>query len=243
MKKRYLTTVWTLPALLMCLTPPVQAEDEKDQGLTEVAASQCLSVRRGTEEAVKEEGIHAKNLSPKTKHRLDRFAMIRFDSGDFGKPVQGAGLRLRPFKYDHEEFESMRFRVYGIKDGDKEDEKFEEKTYDPLAEDTILDRRIANMLDRKQVALLGTFKTVENENVLFSSRGLLTFLRQDTNGTVTLVLVRETESGLNSRFSSAHSQTPPTLMMRLSEQAPSTEEQPEEEPAEQAQDNPAVQAE
>lgn len=221
-------------ALLAATAPflPVYAEEqteEEDHGLTEVIASQDLSVRRGTDKAVKEQGIHPKKINRKEKHELDRFAMIRFDSEDFGKDVRAVGLKLKPVIFGDENNKPMRFRVYGVVDGDKEDEKFDEKTYDPNAEDTIVDRRISTVLNRKQVSILGSFSTDREEDVLFTSKTLLSLVKTDTNGTVTLVIVRETDSGLNSTFAPRQSKTPPTLVMKLTEAEEAAPTESEEE--------------
>lgn len=230
------TIATSLAALLVvAFVLPASAETEKEDGLTHIVASQDLSVRRGTDKAVKEGGIHPKNISRKEKHELDRFALIRFDSEDFGKGVRAAGLRLQPLSFGDHKNKPMRFRVYGVTDGDPQDEKFTEKDYDPNAEDTIVDRRISTVIDRKQVSILGSFSTEKDETVLFTSRSFLSFVRADTNGTVTLVIVRETESGLNSTFLPRQSERPPTLLMKLSEK--------DEEPAEGAEAEDAEDAE
>lgn len=220
---RYSLSLLAAIALLL----PAHAEDsaeEKDDGLIEVVASQDLSVRRGTDKAVTEKGIHPKKVNRKEKHQLDRFAMIRFDSEGFGKNVRTVGLKLTPVIFGDEKNKPMRFRVYGVNDGDKEDEKFDEKTYDPNAEGTMVDRRISTVLDRKQVSILGGFSTEKGDEVLFTSSTLLSLVKTDTNGTVTLVIVRETDTGLNSTFAPRQSETPPRLVMKL--------DTPKEEPAE-----------
>lgn len=206
---------WIGFALMSVLVMPAWADDEKDDGLTEVIASQDISVRRGEDKAVKEKGIHPKKINRKEKHKLDRFAMIRFDSDDFGKDVRAAGLRLKPVIFGDHKNKPMRFRVYGVNDGDEQDEKFTEKDYDPNAKDTIVDRRISTVIDRKQVSILGSFSTEKDEEVLFSNRNFLAFVRSDTNGTVTFVLIRETESGLNSTFAPRQSDDGPRLVMKL----------------------------
>lgn len=210
---------WIGFALLALLVLPAWAEEEKDDGLTEVIASQDISVRRGTDKAVKEKGIHPKKISRKEKHQLDRFALIRFDNEDFGKDVRAAGLRLKPVIFGDHKNKPMRFRVYGVTDGDEQDEKFTEKDYDPNAEDTIVDRRVSTVIDRKQVSILGSFSTEKDEEVLFSTRNFLAFVRADTNGTVTFVLIRETESGLNSTFAPRQSEDGPRLVMKLDKKA------------------------
>lgn len=207
-------------ALAFLLVLPAYAEgdqEEKDDGLTRVMASQDISVRRGTDKAAKEKGIHPKKISRKEKHKLDRFAMIRFDSEDFGKGVRAVGLRLVPVTFGDKKNKPIRFRVYGVTDGDEQDEKFTEKDYDPNAEDTIVDRRISTVIDRKQVSILGSFSTEKDEEVLFTTRNLLAFVRADKNGTVTLVIVRETESPLDSTFAPRQSENGPRLVMKLEE--------------------------
>lgn len=210
--------------LTLLALPSLAADDENDDGLIEVVASQDLCVRRGEDKAIKEGGIHVKNVKEREKHPLDRFAMLRFDRDDF-RDVRTVGLRMTPVNFSDYN-KAMRFRVYGVLDGDEQDEKFEEKTYDPNGEDTIVDRRLTTMIDRKQVTILGNFSTEQDEQVLFSTRNLLAFVRGDTNGTVTLVIVRETESGHNSTFATRQSETPPTLVMKLNK-----EDAAEEEPA------------
>lgn len=212
-----LVIAWVLPASAEAA--------EQDNDLFEVVATHDLSIRRGTDMAVKESGIHPKKVNNKDKHELDRFAMIRFDSEDFGKRVRAVGLKLTPQNFgDYNK--SMRFRVYAVYDGDKQDEKFTEKDYDPNAEDTIVDRRISSVLDRKQVNILGTFSTEKDEPVLFTSDTLLSLVRSDTNGTVTLVIVRTTDSGQNSTFARRQTETPPTLVMKLNEKK--EEDEPED---------------
>jgi len=206
------------PLLIGLLAMPTYADEpkEKDDGLIEVMASQDLSVRRGEDKAVKESGIHPKSVKQRERHKLDRFAMIRFDSEDLGKGVRAAGLRLQPVNFSDSN-KAMRFRVYGVNDGDEQDEKFTEKTYDPNDEKSIVDRRLSTMLDRDQVAILGTFTTDKDEAVLFTTRNLLAFLRADTNGTATLVIVRQTDSGHNSTFATRQQDNGPRLVMKLEE--------------------------
>lgn len=227
-------TPLTFTLALACICSVAEAE------LTHVVASQDMSIRRGEDKAVKEGGIHPKNISSKEKKPLDRISLIRFDSKDFGKGVRAAGLKLHPVNFSDYN-KAMRFRVYGVIDGDKEDEAFDEKTYDPNAKGTLIDRRNANMLDRRQVSILGNFATEKDEPVEFTSDLLAAFIRADTNGTVTLILVRETESWHNSTFAPRQSETPPTLVMKLDqqEQAPETdpvqvEPAPEPQPTEPA---------
>lgn len=226
---------WIGCLLAITLVLPTQAEEEaetrKDDGLIRVVASQDLCIRRGEEEVIKERGVHVKNVKRREKHELDRFALIRFDSEDF-ENARAVGLHLEPFNFSDYN-KAMRFRVYGVLDGDEQDEKFEEKTYDPNDEDSIVDRRLSTMVDRKQVTILGNFSTEEDETVLFSTRNLLAFVRGDKNGTVTLVIVRETESWHNSTFTTRESETPPMLVMKLEEKDEELEEAPDEQAEEQ----------
>lgn len=214
---------------IFALALPASAETDEDDGLTKVVASQNLSVRRGEEALIKDLFIHPKNISRKTKHKLDRFALIRFDSEDFGKNVRVAGFRLQPLSFADYGDKPMRFRVYGVMDGDPQDEKFTEKDYDPSAEEALANPRTANMVDRRQATILGGFSTKVDEPVLFNNEKLLSFVRADTNGTVTLVIVRETEAGENSTFRTRKSKTPPTLVIKLDEKEQSpVEEQPQQ---------------
>lgn len=236
MKKKRLSLVWALSMLFLGLASTAQAQADQDDGLTEIVASQNLSVRRGEEALIKDLVIHPKNISRKTKHQLDRFALIRFDSEDFGKGVRAAGFRINPLSFAEYGDKPMRFRVYGVLDGDPQDEKFTEKDYDPAAEDALADRRTANMVNRKQATVLGTFSTKVDEPVLFTNRNFLSFVRADTNGTVTLVIVRETETGFNSTFRTRKSKTPPMVVIKLEEKDQAAAE---EEPAEAKDAEPA----
>lgn len=209
---RCLAAKITLASLISALPLlPAQAEDD----LTEVVASQDLSVRRGVDKAVVEKLIHPKKVSRKEKSELDRFAMVRFDSESFGKDVTAIGLKLKPYIFSDKNNKPMRFLVYAVKDGDPQDETFDEKAYDPEADDTILDRSTPLMLNRDQVFVLGGFVADQDRDVLFTSDQFLAFARADTNGTMTLVLVRETDSGKDSTFAARESETPPTLVMKL----------------------------
>lgn len=223
---------WICCLLMILSVLPAIAEDKpekleqlREDGLTELKASQDVSIRRGEGEPIKENGIHIKNISKKSKHKLDRIALLRFDRDSF-ENVRAVGLHLDPLNFSDYN-KSMRFRVYGVNDGDEQDEKFTEKEYDPTAEDTLVDVRYTTMIDRKQVSILGTFSTEKDETVLFTSRNLLAFVRSDTNGTVTLVIVRETETGHNSSFHSRHGEKAPRLVMKLKQEG--EPEQAEEE--------------
>ena len=192
----------------LSISLPAMAQDP-----IQVTASEDLSVRRGDGEGgpVKERGLHPKTVSEKEKNPLDRFVMIRFDSADFGKDVRAVEFSIQA-RSDDTYDGRFRFRVYGVIDGDKEDEVITEKDYDPGAEGSLFDGS-RNMLDRKQVAVLGSFSTKRGETVRFSSNLLTSFVRSDTNGTVTLVIIRESESPDNSVFEDRKTEHPPTLKM------------------------------
>lgn len=237
MRIQFVCTV--LAALFTCLPAwiAVAETQAEDDGFTRVVASQNLTVQRGDEKATKNKGIHPKKINRKEKHRLDRIAMIRFDNPDLGKAVRVAGLRLKPVNFGDHKNKPMRFRVYGVRDGDQQDEKFTSKDYDPNAEDTLVDRRYPTIIDRRQVAMLGSFSTERDEIVLFSNRQFLAFVRADTNQTVSFVIVRETDSGLNSTFAPVGSDDAPTLLLKFDEkqaeqpeaEQPEVEEEVEEE--------------
>lgn len=205
--------------------------------LIEVAASEDLSIRRGDDgNPVKENGgIHPKKVSNKDESPLDRFAMIRFDSADFGKDVRAAALVLQPRTGDNDGFTGRhRFRVYGVRDGDKEDEQFNEKDYKPGAEGTLFDGS-RNMVDRRQVSVLGSFIAEPGEEVRLITSPLLAFIRADRNATVTLVITRQTDSGENSVFEPRTSENSPKLVLKLAdrdepETDPDTEPEPDEAP-------------
>lgn len=192
-----------------------QKTGEEDDGLTDVVVSQHLSVARGTRESgpKKQGGIHPKRVNEKESSPLDRFALLRFDSKDFGKDVRNVALIMKA--RDGNQFQGRhRFRVYAIRDGDKEDEQFKEKDYDPKAEGTVF-KNTSRLLDSRQVISLGTITTEAGKDVQFLSRQLTALVRADTNGTVTLAIIRETESGKNSVFDDRRSKNPPTLKLLL----------------------------
>ncbi|MGB0768251.1 MAG: hypothetical protein ACPGYV_11135 [Phycisphaeraceae bacterium] len=206
---------------------PAYADEERDDGLIEIMALHDVSIRRGEDKAIKERGVHVKNVSRREKHKLDRIVMLRFDSKDFAD-VRAVGLRLEPVNFSDYN-KAMRFRVYGVLDGDEEDEKFTEKDYDPNGEGTMIDRRLSTMLNRRQVTILGNFSTEKDEPVLFSSQNLYNFVRSDSNETVTLVIVRETESWHNSTFAPRQSEKGPRLVVKLdSQDAPAEDQSPKE---------------
>ncbi len=219
-----------LMLLVTASLPAIAAEP------VEVVASQDLTVRRNSnaqvEQPAVEKGIHPKSIKEDEKNRLDRIAMIRFDSQSFGKDVRGAALLLQARDGDMHK-ERYRFRVYGVRDGDKEDETFTEKEYKPAAKGSLYDDS-SNMIDRQQVATLGSFTSEPGKQVQFSSESLLAFIRADKNGTVTIVITRETENGGNSVFEDTRSQNPPKLKLIAPEAAePAEEAKPAEDAPEQ----------
>jgi len=183
-----------------------------------VVASQDLTVMRGErDEPKKSPGIHPKRVKQRDKSPLDRFALIRFDSDDLGRAVRGVALRLTPRSGENDSFEGRhRFRVYAVRDGDPQDERFTEKTYEPGAAGALFDGSRL-MIDRRQVATLGSFSAEPGQTVTFTSRALTAFIRTDTNATATIVLVRATDNGKNSVFKRRTSRTPPTLLIQRRE--------------------------
>jgi len=194
--------------LLLCVVTPALADEP-----IEVQASQDINVRRGedNEGPVKENGILHPKRAADEKHPLDRFSMMRFDSEDFGKEVRAAELVIHA-KDAQTHDGRFRFRVYAVRDGDEQDETFTEKDYDPSADGTLFDGS-TNMLDRKQVVVLGTFTTERGKEVRFSSNLLTSLIRADRNGTVTLVITRQTDGGSDSAFHDRASDSPPTLRL------------------------------
>lgn len=199
-------------ALVLVGGPRVDAAD--DDGLVEVVAKDELSVARGTrdEGPGKQRGIHPKLINKGEKHELDRFALLRFDSDQFGKSARAAALLLQATE-DHTHKGRHRFRVYVVRDGDEQDEAFEFKKYDPKAKGTLFEDT-RGMLDRDQVVILGTFTSEPGEAIQFTSSILTSAVRADTNGVVTLVLTRETEGGENSTFATIGSESPPKLVIK-----------------------------
>jgi len=203
-------TKWLVCGLVMVLAWPSWAAEP-----TEVAASQHLSISRGKDKPGKSTVFHPKKGGKKVDNPLDRFVLVRFDSETFGKDVRAAGLRLEPATFDSDE--PMVFHVYAIHDGDPEDEQFEEKTYDPSAEGTVADMESSLMIDLRQVRLMGRFQASQGKTVEFSSAELVQLVRKDSNGTVTLVIIRETGGPENSTFKPRKSKSPPTLLVKMAE--------------------------
>jgi hypothetical protein len=182
---------------------------------TDVVASQNLSINRGKDKPGKKASVHPKDASENIKSPLDRFVMLRFDSEAFDKDVRRAALQLEPVTFDGDQ--PMRFRVYAVRDGDAEDEQFEEDTYDPSAEGTLFDPGRELMLDTRQLLAIGTFNAEKGKTVQFTSGALVQLIRADRNGTVTLVITRDTEGKENSTFAPRKTKTPPTLILQLAD--------------------------
>lgn len=181
----------------------------------EVTPAQDLTVRRNerNRDPGTEGGIHPKRIDEREARPLDRFAMIRFNSEQFGRDVRAAAFSIHA-RGDADGFGDghFRFRLYGVRDGDPQDEAFTEGTYNPAADDTVFqDSR--NMLDRRQVVVLGSFTADRGEQVNVSTPQLLAFIQQDTNGIVTLIIIRETDSGQNTTFDPRTSNNPPMLRL------------------------------
>ena len=201
----------------------------------EVTASQDLSVSRGKGERNpgKQAGLHPKKINGDKYDYLERFAIIRFDSKDFGKNVTAAAFHISAKDTDTHDAR-FSFRLYAVRDGDKYDEKFTEEKYDPKNEDSVY-KNNRNMLDARQVILLGHFRTERGRNVTFTRPGLLKLIQGDTNGTVTLIVTRDTESPKNSTFYDRRTENPPKLsIINAGADDPEEPEKPQEpaEPAE-----------
>lgn len=210
--------VWTVAfAVLFCAHGTWAEEEPLEEGLVKVEASEAVTISRNDGETpTKQKGLHPKKAFER-ESKFDRFCMIRFDSEDFGKSAKFAALLINA--KDSETHEGKyRFRLYAVRDGDKEDEQFVEKDYDPAAEGTLFTDN-ASLIDKRQVYLLGTFTTERGEAVKFHNSKLTSFVRSDRNGTVTLVIIRDTITGENSTFMDKGSDTPPTLVLKMDEKA------------------------
>lgn len=201
---------WIACGLVMAVALPAAGAET-----TDVVASQNLSIDRGKEKPGKRANIHPKDASENIKSPLDRFVMLRFDSEAFDQDVRRAALELEPVTFDGDQ--PMRFRVYAVRDGDPEDEQFEEDTYDPSAEGTIADPGRESLIDTRQLLAIGTFNAEKGKTVQFTSTALVQLIRADRNGTVTLVITRDSEGKENSTFAPRKSKTPPKLILQLAE--------------------------
>lgn len=218
----------TLAAAVMLLATPAIADT------TEVLPSHDLTVARSNGTPTVQGGLHPKNVSKREKSALDRFIMLRFDSEEFGKGVKAAALILQARDDEKAHEGRHRFRVYGVRDGDKEDELIEEKGYKPSAPGTLFENT-STMVDRKQVSVLGTFTTETGKQVQFLTSSLTSFVRADRNGTITLLIIRETDGGENSVFNDRKTNTPPKLVMKVAKKA---DPKPEEAPAPEGEPKP-----
>jgi len=214
MAKTMAMTMTVAGVLALGLTGWPRADAAESNDLVEVVAKDELTVARGTRDdgPSKQRGIHPKLINSREKHELDRFALLRFDSDQFGKNARAAALLLQATEGDTHKGRH-RFRVYGVRDGDEQDEAFEFRKYDPDAEGALF-KDTRRMLDSDQVVSLGTFATESGKAVQFTSAMLTALVRADENGVVTLVITRETESGENSTFATIKSETPPKLVIK-----------------------------
>ena len=173
-----------------------------------VTASEDHSLRRGP---TIEGGLHAKQSS---NNSTDRVVMIRFDSSDLGPTVTAATFLITANPDTVTQFQgTYDFRVYGVIDGDPQDEAFVEGGYDPSVAGSIYDDS-ANLVDEAQLVQLGDFTASAGTQVSLSTPALLSFLQADTNDIATLVIDRLTV-GNNSTFLDRGQATPPRLQMEV----------------------------
>jgi hypothetical protein len=174
-----------------------------------VTASQDLNLRRGP---LLENGatVHVKQS---TNDATDRVGMFRFDSVNFGTNVTAATFLLTANPDSTVQFQgTYDFRVYGVIDGDPQDEMFTEGGYDPAVAGSIYDGS-DNLIAETQLVTLGDFTAAAGTQVALNTANLLAFVQGDTNGVVTLVVER-LSLGANSTFLGRVNQdTPPRLQL------------------------------
>lgn len=173
-----------------------------------VTASQDHTLRRGPSI---ENGLHSKQSS---NNSTDRVVMIRFDSTTFGSDVTSATFLFTANSDPSTQFQgTFDFRVWGVTDGDPQDEAFVEGGYDPTASGSIYDGS-ANLIQESQLIQLGDFTASAGTQVSMTTPGLLSFLQADTNDIATLVVERLTLGG-NSTFLDRNTATPPRLSLEV----------------------------
>ena len=173
-------------------------------GLVTVTASQDFTVRRG---GTLENGLHPKQSATNS---TDRIVFLRFDSTDLGANVNSAAFKFTANPDSNVQFQgTFNFRVYGVPDGDAQDEAVVEGAYDPNAAGTLVDTS-ANLINESQVVALGDFTASTGDTISLSTPALLSFIQSDTNDIVTLVVERLSLGG-NSTFLDRNTATPPRL--------------------------------
>jgi hypothetical protein len=191
-----------LSAGLLAMVAPVFA------GADIIVASHDLVIRRGP---TKESSTSGANLHAKasTNNSTDRVVLLRFDSANFGANTSAATFLLNANPDTVTQFQgTFNYRVWGVNDGDPQDEVFTEAGYNPGDANTVYDGS-ANLIDTTQLTNLGDVNSISaGDNFNFSSAALTSFIQADTNGTVAL-LVERLSLGGNSTFYSRENQTAP----------------------------------
>ena len=151
-------------------------------------------VRRNSGTATVEGNIHVKDATG--LNATDRFGLLRFDSTGFGVNVDSASFSITADPDTGTFWQgTYTYNVYGVIDGDGEDEDISEATYDPNGVGRLFENT-ASFIDLSQVTSLGTLDNVSaGDTATLSNPALLTFLQGDTNDIVTLVLVRTSSGG------------------------------------------------
>lgn len=194
-------------SLMLGLTLAV-AGSTASAGLVTVTASQDFTLRRGPSI---ENGLHAKQS---TTNSTDRVVMIRFDSSDLGPDVTAASFLLTANPDSAVQFQgTYGFRVWGVLDGDAQDEAIVEGGYNPGVAGSIYDGS-ANLIDESQFVQLGDFTASAGDTISLSSPALLSFIHADSNGIATLVVERLSNGG-NSTFLDRTTATPPRLELEV----------------------------
>ena len=160
-----------------------------------------------------------------TKSELRRKSYIKFDLSKLkGSSFKSVKLRLRavPTGYGSASLipEEAGFSVYGLTDEDLDN--WDEKKINWKNAPANVD--VANKLKSSKVAKLGGFefkRSFQDGFVTVSTEDLLNFVKSDSNGFVTFIIVRETgefhKSGLVHAFASKEHpiDSPPTLEFEL----------------------------
>ena len=173
---------------------------------TSVAASEDLAVRRNGNV---EPNPHVKNSN---NNSVDRFGLFRFDTDALQNEILDAALEFSSRSGTAWQGEYT-FNVWGVLDGDLQDEAFTEASYDPNAPGALFDGS-GDLIHNAQVVNLGSFDLGANSTANFTSQALIDFLRNDTNGIASFALTRNVGNGGNSVFENNGSARPATLTLQ-----------------------------
>lgn len=156
--------------------------------------------------------LHAKRFDSNTS--VNRFVMIRFDSTLFGALATSAEFQITvgpSSSWTIPAAGSNQFKLWGVNDGDLQDEAVVQASYDPDASVDNIFNAGNPPVKSAQLTDLGNFTANLGDTVTINNAALLAFVQADTNDIVTLVITRNLNNSGNSVFADSTSITPPSL--------------------------------